>query len=405
MSRSSALYRLAALQLFSSFKALSLAGFLLKFEWGIWVICALAVACRAFALLLTMFLPPNNVVMPTIEGPVGEAESGVETGGERRRYRDIIGDEEPGGNSSQNEMLIVSEISSLSPINTNPLSPFRSPTKSQTRLLLSLVFLITFSLRIHILYPQFTSLSQNLPYYSTTTIYSFCLLGASLLLYAFPRILGYIERKRRLRVLFLRAEEDGVNGEREERVGIETIGENNDAMILKWSLLANVASLILLALPTTKGVVFWMAIAGSVAGSPAQVALLALGSSLVGSEAGDEEAVARYINTTTRIPEDLELRDGKGGGNSKIEELYVKMGMIDQIAGCLATGVWSLGFARGMRGEAGFVDLGTWDFWGWMGERAGFVLAAGLLGLGLLTLGRLIRGAENKGREGRIVLY
>ena len=85
-SRSSALYRLVALQLFSSFTALSLAGFLLKYEYGVWVICALAVGCRALSVGISVLLPSGRAVELNTDRQSVE----VDTSMERRRYRDFM---------------------------------------------------------------------------------------------------------------------------------------------------------------------------------------------------------------------------------------------------------------------------------------------------------------------------
>ncbi|KAF7870033.1 hypothetical protein EAF04_004817 [Stromatinia cepivora] len=399
---SSTLYCLVSLQLFSSFKALSLAGFLLKYEWGIWVICALAIGFRVIAVGMTMFLPSVKV----INSPTDVGLDGENTGAERDRYRDVMSDSEDNSSEASTTSKYADTSSSLS-INKSPMpSPRLKPRNELQILLLSLLFLVTFSLRIHILYPQFTNLSQNLSYDITTTVYSFCLLGAGILLYILPRIQGYIELKRKLRVLFIGAEEN------------EDPSCGSQAEEMK-------------ALPTTKGVVFWMAIGASVAGSPVQVALMAWGSGLVsglGSSTSlngfsDEDCGKEggFISTRSVLGDvdvgvDSEVGgiNGKGKGKwkgiSEMEKLYVRMGMIEQVGACLATGVWSLGCSMGMGGNDngnegandGLVDLGNWDFRGWMGERGGFLLAAGLMGLGFVIVWRLER--RDSGGAGRIVL-
>ncbi|KAJ8060129.1 hypothetical protein OCU04_010481 [Sclerotinia nivalis] len=434
---SSTLYRLVSLQLFSSFNALSLAGFLLKYEGGIWVICALAIGCRVIAVGMTMFLPSGKV----IDSFTDIGLEGGNAGAERERYRDFMLDSEDNGSVASITSTHPNTSSSLS-INTNPMPPPQPKPRNelQTLLLLSLLFLVTFSLRIHILYPQFTNLSQNLSYDITTTIYSFFLLGASILLYILPRIQGYMERKRKLRIIFIGGEENedpnrGIESQAEEMEGIERKGKS-DVKILRWSLIANITSLILLALPTTKGVVFWMAIGASVAGSPVQVALMAWGSGLV-SGLGSSTSSNRFSDedcgrerdfiSTRSVLGDVDMAvdsevggingkgigKGEGEGRSEMEKLYVRMGMIEQVGACLATGVWSLGFSMGIGGNGngkegakdGLVDFGNWDFWGWMGERGGFLLAAGLIGLGFVVVRRLEEKRHAGGyEEGRIVL-
>ncbi|TGO50120.1 hypothetical protein BOTNAR_0405g00100 [Botryotinia narcissicola] len=213
-----------------------------------------------------------------------------------------------------------------------------------------------------------------------------------------------MNRRRKLRVLFIRSEEEN-ESEIEEREGIEC-NEENDFLVLKWSLLANIMSLILLALPTTRGAVFWLAIGGIVMGSPVQVALLAWGSGLVSdSVPGDSDNFeeennvreGRYITSVRGLLQDLETEvdeincKGKGSGRSEMEKFYVRMGILEQVGACLGTGVWSLGFAKGMGGNGEFVDFSRWDLNGWIDEKGGLVLAAGLLGLGLLVVVRLER--------------
>ncbi|KAF7886025.1 hypothetical protein EAF00_010128 [Botryotinia globosa] len=393
---SSTLYRLVALQLFSSFKALSFAGFLLKYEYGVWVICALAVGFRILSIGIAMLLPSGKFIESNTNIQSLERNTGMERG----RYRDSIDEENEQDDDSETIPASTNhDISSVSsPTNTNF---FPSHTKPNSRinpqtLFLSLGFLVTFSLKIHILYPQFTSLSQNLPYNVTTTIYSFCLLGSSILLVFLPRIMKFMNRRRKLRILFIRSEEENESGI-EEREGIECI-EGNDFLVLKWSLLANIMSLILLALPTTRGAIFWLAIGGSVMGSPVQVALLAWGSGLVfhsglgDSDDFEEENNVReggYITSARGLLQDLEIEvdetncKGKGSGRSEIEKFYVRMGILEQVGACLGTGVWSLGFAKGMD------------------ENGGFVLAAGLLGLGLMVAMRLERRIGGESRESR----
>lgn len=413
-----------ALQLFSSFKALSFAGFLLKYEYGVWIICALAVGLRILSIGIAMLLPSGKFIKSNINIQSLERDTGMERG----RYRDSIDEENERENEQDNDSETIPtsinhDTSSVSsPTDTNF---FPSHTKANIRInpqtsFLSLVFLVTFSLKIHILYPQFTSLSQNLPYNVTTTIYSFCLLGSSILLIFLPRIIKFMNRRRKLRVLFIRSEE-GNESEIEEREGIEC-NEENDFLVLKWSLLANIMSLILLALPTTRGAVFWLAIGGSVMGSPVQVALLAWGSRLV-SDSGprdsddfEEENNVReggYMTSARSLLQDLEMEvdeinckgKGKGSRRSEIEEFYVRMGILEQVGACLGTGVWSLGFAKGMGGNGGFVKFSRWHLKGWMDEMGGFVLAAGLLGLGLLVAVRLERRIGNESREERIMLW
>ncbi|TGO22574.1 hypothetical protein BPAE_0162g00100 [Botrytis paeoniae] len=329
---SSTLYRLVALQLFSGFKALSLAGFLLKYEYGVWIICALAVGYRVLSIGIAMLLTSGKVIESDMNIQSPEGNTGVERG----RYRDSI-DEDQQDNDSETSSTSTNHNTSTvsSPININYLS---SRLKPKSRInpqtsFLSLVFLVTFSLKIHILYPQFTSLSQNLPYNIITTIYSFCLLGSSILLIFLPRIVKLMNRRRELRVFFIRSEE-GNGSEIEEREEIE-YNEENDFLVLKWSLLANIMSLILLALPTTRGAVFWLAIGGNVAGSPVQVALLAWGSGLVsdsgsgGSNGFEEENNVReggHITTARSVLQDLESEvgeinyKGKESGRSVIEK-------------------------------------------------------------------------------------
>ncbi|KAF7948023.1 hypothetical protein EAE96_009091 [Botrytis aclada] len=378
-----------------------------------------------------MLLPSGKVIQSNTD--IQSVE--VDTGMERGRYRDSIDEENDQDNDSEfsptstnRDTSAVSSTSSSTNINSFPNS-FPSPWKPQSQVdpqtsFLSLVFLVTFSLKIHILYPQFTSLSQNLPYNVTTTIYSFCLLGSSLLLIFLPRIVKFINRRRKLRVLFVRSEGDETEIEERDEVeiheseGIEC-NEENDFLVLKWRLLANIMSLILLALPTTRGAVFWLAIGGSVAGSPVQVALLAWGSGLIydlgsggsnGFEQGSDLREGEYITTARSVSQDLESEvgeincKGKGGERSEMEKFYVTMGILEQVGACLGTGVWSLGFAKGMGGNGGFVDFSQWDLRGWMDEKGGFVLAAGLLGLGLLVAVRLERRIGGENREGRIVL-
>ncbi|TGO12927.1 hypothetical protein BTUL_0080g00470 [Botrytis tulipae] len=415
---SSTLYRLVAIQLFSSFKALSFAGFLLKYEYGVWVICALAVGFRILSIGIAMLLPLEKFIKSNTNIQSLERNTGMERG----RYRDSIAEE----NEQDDDLEIIPtstnhDTSSVSsPTNTNF---FPSHTKPDLRInpqtsFLSLVFLVTFLLKIHILYPQFTSLSQNLPYNVTTTIYSFCLLGSSILLVFLPRIVKFMNRSRKLRVLFIRSEE-GNESEIEEREGIEC-NEENDFLVLKWSLLANIMSLILLALPTTRGAIFWLAIGGSVMGSPVQVALLAWGgglvfdSSLKDSDNFEEENNVReggYITTARNLLQEMETEvdkincKGKGKGRSEIEKFYVRMGILEQVGACLGTGVWSLGFAKGMGENSEFVDFSRWDLKGWIDEKGGFVLAAGLLGLGLLVAMRLERRIGGESRDGSIVLW
>ncbi|KAF7865623.1 uncharacterized protein EAF02_010046 [Botrytis sinoallii] len=276
---SSTLYRLVALQLFSSFKALSFAGFLLKYEYGVWIICAFAVGFRVLSIGIAMLLPSGKFVESNTNIQNLERDPGMERGRKRARQRFR--------NHTTSTNHDTSSVSSTMYINTFPSHPIPKFRINPQTSFLSLAFLITFSLKIHILYPQFTTLSQNLPYNVTTTIYSFCLLGSSILLIFLPQIVKFMNR-RKLRVLFIRSEE-GNESEIEERDGIEC-HEENDFMVLKWSLLANIMSLILLALPTTRGTVFWLAMGGSVAGSPVQVALLAWGSGLVSdSSSGDSD--------------------------------------------------------------------------------------------------------------------
>ncbi|KAF7914733.1 uncharacterized protein EAE98_011432 [Botrytis deweyae] len=419
---SSTLYRLVALQLFSSFKALSFAGFLLKYEYGVWIICAFAVGFRVLSIGIAMLLPSGKFVESNTNIPNLERDTGMEWGS----YRDSIDEENEQDNDSETIPTSTnhntSSVSSTMYINTFPSHPIPKFRINPQTSFLSLVFLITFSLKIHILYPQFTSLSQNLPYNVTTTIYSFCLLGSSILLIFLPQIVKFMNRRRKLRVLFIRSEE--------EREGIEC-NEENDFLVLKWSLLANIMSLILLALPTTRGTALWLAMGGSVAGSPVQVALLAWGSGLVSdSSSGDSDNFeeennvreGRYITTAQNVLQDLELEVGginykeKGSGRSEIEKFYVRMGILEQVGACLGTGVWSLGFAKGMGGNDGFVDFSRWDLkgWmdekggfltGWMDEKGGFVLAAGLLRLGLLVAVRLERRIGGESRDGSIALW
>ncbi|KAF5872814.1 putative efflux pump [Botrytis fragariae] len=413
---SSTLYRLVALQLFSSFEALSLAGFLLRYEYGVWVICALAVGCRVLSIGIAMLLPSGKVFESNINIQSLERETGMERG----RYRDFIDEDQHDHDSETSLTSTNHNNSTISPpinINSFPSHPKPNSHINPATAFLSIVFLVTFSLKIHILYPQFTSLSQNLPYNVTTTIYSFCLLGSSILQIFLPRIIKLMNQERKLRVLFIHNEE-GDEAEIEEREGMEN-NEENDFPVLKWSLLANTMSLILLALPTTRGAVFWLAIGGSVAGSPVQVALLAWGSGLVsdsGSEDSDdfeEENNLRergYITTARCVLQDLEPEvgeinyKGKRSGRSAIEKYYMRMGILEQVGACLGTGVWSLGFAKGMGGNDRFVDFSRWDLKGWMDEKGGFVLAAGLLGLGLLVAVRLERRMGGESRDGRIML-
>ncbi|KAF7923407.1 uncharacterized protein EAE97_010845 [Botrytis byssoidea] len=416
---SSTLYRLMALQLFSSFKALSFAGFLLKYEYGVWVLCALAVGFRILSIGIAMLLPSGKFIESNANTQSLERNTGMERG----RYRDSIDEENEQDDDSETiPTSTIRDTSSVSsPTNTNF---FPSHTKRNSRInlqtsFLSLVFLVTFSLKIHILYPQFTSLSQNLPYNVTTTIYSFCLLGSSILLVFLPRIIKFMNRRRKLRVFLIRNEEGNESGI-EEREGIEC-NEENDFLILKWSLLANIMSLILLALPTTRGAIFWLAIGGSVMGSPVQVALLAWGSGLVSdSGPGDSDNFeeennvreGRYITSVRGLLQDLETEvdeinckgKGKGSGRSEMEKFYVRMGILEQVGACLGTGVWSLGFAKGMGENGGFIDFSRWDTKGWIDEKGGFALAAGLLGLGLLVAVRLERKIGSESREGSIVL-
>ncbi|TEY65588.1 hypothetical protein BOTCAL_0138g00300 [Botryotinia calthae] len=409
---SSDLYRLVALQLFSSFKALSLAGFLLKYEYGVWVICALAVGCRILSIGIMMLLPSGRVV----ESHTDIQSLEVDTSMERGRYGDFIDEDQQDNDSEISSSSINHTTTSvLSTMNTNIFPQQATPKfriDPQTSFL-SLVFLVTFSLKISILYPQFTSLSQNLPYNVTTTIYSFCLLGSSILLIYLPRIVKFVNRRRKLRVLFIRSEE-GEEAEIEEREGIECDGEN-DFLILKWCLLVNILSLILLALPTTRGAMFWVAIGGSVVGSPVQVALLVWGSGLVADSdsGGEDESYLRdagFISTARSVLQDLESEvggvncEGERSGRSEMEKFYVRMGILEQVGACLGTGVWSLGFAREMSGNGGFVNFTLWDFRGWMDEKGGFVLAAGLLGLGLIVAVRLEKRIGGGNREERIML-
>ncbi|TGO32356.1 hypothetical protein BHYA_0325g00040 [Botrytis hyacinthi] len=414
---SSALYLLVAIQLFSSFKALSFAGFLLKYEHGVWIICALAVGLRVLSIGIAMLLPSGKFIESNTNIQSLERDTGMERG----KYRDSIDEENEQEGSETIPTSTNHDTSSVSsPMNTNF---FPSHTKPNLRInpqtsFLSLVFLITFSLKIHILYPQFTSLSQNLPYNATNTIYSFCLLGSSILLMFLPRIIKFMNRKRKLRILFVRCGE-GNESEIEEREGMKC-NEENDFLVLKWSLLANIMSLIFLALPTTRGAVFWLAIGGNVAGSPVQVALLAWGSGLVfdsgpgDSDDFEEENDVReggYITSARSLLQDLEVEvdeincKGKRSGRSEMEKFYVRMGILEQVGACLGTGVWSLGFAKGMGGNGGFVDFSRWDLKGWMDEKGGFVLAAGLLGLGLLVAVRLERRIGGESRDGSIVLW
>ncbi|KAK6593089.1 hypothetical protein H4I95_11463 [Botrytis cinerea] len=416
---SSALYRLVALQLFSSFTALSLAGFLLKYEYGVWVICALAVGCRALSVGISMLLPSGRAVELNTDRQSVE----VDTSMERRRYRDFMHEDQQDNDSGISSSSINHDTSSVLSTNLMYTNIFPQQAKPKFSIspqasFLSLVFLLTFSLKISILYPQFTSLSQNLPYNVTTTIYSLCLLGSSILLMYLPRIVKFMNRRRKLRVLFIRREE-GEEAEIEEREGIECEGEN-DFLILKWCLLVNIMSLILLALPTTRGAVFWVAIGGSVVGSPVQVALLAWGSGLVAdSDSGGEHDFedeshlreAGFISTARSVLQDLESEvggincKGKESGRSEMEKFYVRMGILEQVGACLGTGVWSLGFARGMSRNEGFVNFARWNLKGWMDEKGGFVLAAGLLGLCLLVAVRLERRIGGENREGRILLW
>lgn len=363
-----------------------------------------------------MLLPSGRVV--ELNADIQSVE--VDTSMERRRYSDFMDEDQRDNDSEISSSLINHDTSSvLSTMNTDIFPQQAKPKFSINPQVsfLSLVFLLTFSLKISILYPQFTSLSQNLPYNVSTTIYSLCLLGSSILLIYLPRIVKFMTRRRKLRVLFIRSEE-GEEAEIEEREGLGCDGEN-DFLILKWGLLVNIMSLILLALPTTRGAVFWVAIGGSVVGSPVQVALLAWGSGLVadsgsGGEVDFEDEShlreAGFVSTARNVLQDLESEvggincKGKGSGRSEMEKFYVRMGILEQVGACLGTGVWSLGFARGMSGNGGFVDFARWDLKGWMNEKGGFVLAAGLLGLGLLVAVRLERRIGGENREGRIVL-
>ncbi|CAD6446408.1 14a114be-41ec-4cca-b830-27097c1e630b [Sclerotinia trifoliorum] len=436
---SSTLYRLVSLQLFSSFKALLLADFLLKYEWGIWVICALAIGCRAIAVGLTTFLPSRKV----IDSFTDIGRDGGNADAERERYRDFISSSEDNGSVASIKSRHPDTSFSLS-INTNHMPPPPPPPPPQphhefkTLLLLFLFFLVTLSLRIHIFYPQFTNLSQDLSHDITTTIYSFCLLGASILLYILPQIQEYTQRKRNLWMIFMGNQENEdpdrrIQSQVEGIEGIERKG-GNDLNILRWCLIANITSLILLALPTTKGVVFWMAVGASVAGSPVQVALMALGTGLLSSRGSStssnvfsDEACGREGDflSTRRVLGDVDAGvdsevgainvngKGKGEGRSEMEKLYVRMGMIEQVGACLATGVWTLGFPMGIGGnddgnygtDDGLVDFENWEFLGWMGKRGGVLLAAGLIGSGFVVLRRLEgRKNANGDEEGRIML-
>ncbi|KAG4026020.1 hypothetical protein MFRU_046g00260 [Monilinia fructicola] len=401
---SSALYGLAALQIFTSFKVLSLARFLLRYDWGFWVICALAVGCRVIAVGVTMLLPSSKPLELGIDVSVDEQHIRIE----RERYRDLIENEED--NDSQEETAIVCGSPFLPSTTSFSIQSLpNAHTKLQTPLLLSVVFLVTFSLRIHLVYPQFATLSQSLPDDTSTTIYSFYLLGASILLYILPKILGYMERRRKLRILFIHAQE-GDETDIEEIERMEEKEKRNDVMILKWSLIANIASLMLLALPATEGVVLRIAILACVAGCPVQVALLAYGSSLVsGTRVGDSEEVydgCGYVSRTRSVLGELEVGAGKGERRSEMEKFYVRMGVLEQIGAFLATGIWVLGLGAfgGKGGNGGIVEVGIWDFRGWMGERGGYLLAAGLMWLSLVIVGRLERGGQRGIEEGRIVL-
>lgn len=403
-TRSSALYGLAALQIFTSFKVLSLARFLLRYDWGFWVICALAVGCRVIAVGVTMLLPSSKPLELGIDVSVDEQHIRIE----RERYRDLIENEED--NDSQEETAIVCGSPFLPSTTSFSIQSLpNAHTKLQTPLLLSVVFLVTFSLRIHLVYPQFATLSQSLPDDTSTTIYSFYLLGASILLYILPKILGYMERRRKLRILFIHAQE-GDETDIEEIERMEEKEKRNDVMILKWSLIANIASLMLLALPATEGVVLRIAILACVAGCPVQVALLAYGSSLVsGTRVGDSEEVydgCGYVSRTRSVLGELEVGAGKGERRSEMEKFYVRMGVLEQIGAFLATGIWVLGLGAfgGKGGNGGIVEVGIWDFRGWMGERGGYLLAAGLMWLSLVIVGRLERGGQRGIEEGRIVL-